>query len=708
MMQQDLVSLLQKTKRFQRKKETKLDPLKLTQLPHEKLAVVYQRLSRQEQVENSIWSLKAQDALYDLAKEHGYPDELIHMEKRDLGVSGTLNQDQREGLAYLMSLVAQDKVESVYIVESSRLYRDQTLINAYTLAELLKKHNVIIITSRMRLNLNDKMHMRMFRIEMERSADELDMMRERLGGALQRKAKAGFYTGGQIPLGYILDTEKYLSNRKTNPNYNKIKPYPPHAEIIKEIFHRLYHDGLSPHSLALAFYLEGKIIPEFDPSAQEIAKGRTGLSRTKKVPGGYAILPSLIRGIITNPVYIGWWVRGGEVISTDNHEPLIDEDVFWAVFERFQGDNNHARRGKAAYTEPLPLSWLLYCVDHGGEQHVDACTARKSYQCDGLYNIGVEGGKHFYVPAYVLDDPVREFVVSQCSYSEYADGVLKRLEDEREQQAMRADRLRKQRSKLEEEIETLQGNLAYTKSQEQVQLIFEEIDKRKRELKLLSQQEGSSPPKTLSSKEIGLVRDFLTNISQYWDRMPDELKNRFLRLVLDRILISYEEQSHSFKTTICWRTGLKQEIKIYHPSWRKEGDWTEPEILLLKKLWAYEPRETILKALPDHTWTAIRTKAKRLGLRREMKTRIGEKRRTWKPEEDEVVRKYYAGKLSLAEAIANIERAPDAIWSRARSLGLRGTRKEAKARYDIDHSIHLSEPHWRPKPGEQSIKPDGN
>ena len=48
----------------------------LVDLPNERIAFVYQRLSSHEQVKKSIYSLKAQDALVDLAQEDGYLEEL--------------------------------------------------------------------------------------------------------------------------------------------------------------------------------------------------------------------------------------------------------------------------------------------------------------------------------------------------------------------------------------------------------------------------------------------------------------------------------------------------------------------------------------------------------------------------------------------------------------------------------------------------------
>jgi DNA invertase Pin-like site-specific DNA recombinase len=202
--------------RIKPKKEAPLSWANLVDLACENMAFVYQRLSSHEQVKKSVYSLKVQDALFDLAKEDGYPDDQIHVESRDLGISGTKGRDEREGLAYLIEQIEAGRVEAIYVVAMSRLYRDQTLIDAFSFGELCKAHNVIIVTPQMRLNLRDKMHMRLYRMEVERAADELELMRARLGTARDLKARQGFYAGEGIPPGYIVDDREEIDGQ-ANP-----------------------------------------------------------------------------------------------------------------------------------------------------------------------------------------------------------------------------------------------------------------------------------------------------------------------------------------------------------------------------------------------------------------------------------------------------------------------------------------------------------
>jgi len=143
-MRTDILSLLQKNGGL--KDRQKRSDGSATALPHTGIAFVYQRQSTHEQKTNHIWSQVQQDKLAIDVKDDGYPDDLIWVEKRDLGISGTKTDEQREGLAYLISLVERDQVESVWIIECSRLYRDMNYVNADGLLQLFREHSVIVVT----------------------------------------------------------------------------------------------------------------------------------------------------------------------------------------------------------------------------------------------------------------------------------------------------------------------------------------------------------------------------------------------------------------------------------------------------------------------------------------------------------------------------------------------------------------------------------
>ena len=633
----------------------------IVKLPNKRMAFIYQRLSSHEQVKKSIFSIKMQDGLVDLAEEDGYPDDLIHTERRDLGISGTVGEEKREGLAYLIQMIEADKVEAVYVVQTSRLYRDQTLIDGLTFAQLCKKHNVLIVMPNMRLNLRDKMHMRMFRIELERAADELEMMSLRLGGAREIKAKQGFYAAGMVPLGFAIDMDK------DSDTFEKYVPHKPHAKIVAQMFEMIYESDGSTYLVAKQFQREDKHIPFFPPELAHM-NTRSGLQFCKRHEHGYIITPRLVRNTVTNPTMIGGWIWGGELIRWNNHSAVVDENLFWAVQGRMRSPK---RRGKAVWSEPLPLAGLLYCGNHDEPGRIVNAATSGRYLCCTDYKINLEDGICLCVADWILDIPICDFVISQCTYPEYTDEILKVLSDEYEKAKSKADAHKRAHARLTREIENLKENLSHTRTQSQVEMILEMIEEKVGERKRLAEIEAYPVGRTLSAAEVENVTDFLSNIHKFWKTQSPSLKNEFLRIVLDRIILWH--YNDDIRARIIWRSGLEQEILIHRPRGPSHVArwWAQAEDRILKENYSTSTQAELEEMLPKRTWSAIVTRAKGFGLKRKRMycSARGEYRR-WTEEEDELVRALYTRKITIDELVEKTGRTRVAITARRRTLGL--------------------------------------
>jgi hypothetical protein len=135
----------------------------LRRLPDRK-ALIYGRVSSPGQVRDSQESIREIAHLVDLAKEDGYRTGLdsvvveewlariqggavapgvlesgdVILDCRDLGISGTLGQDKRLGLANTKTLLERREPGAIYLSEPSRLSRDQDKVEPYTLLKLMK------------------------------------------------------------------------------------------------------------------------------------------------------------------------------------------------------------------------------------------------------------------------------------------------------------------------------------------------------------------------------------------------------------------------------------------------------------------------------------------------------------------------------------------------------------------------------------------
>ena len=645
----------------------------LVELANEGLAFVYQRLSTHEQVKRSIYSIKAQDTLVDFAKEDGYTEEQIHVERRDLGISGTKGREEREGLAHLIDCIEWDTVESIYVVHISRLFRDQTLIDAFVFGELCKAHNVIIVTPQMRLNLRDRMHMRLYRMEVERAADELELMQSRLGSARNLKGRQGYYSGQNLPTGYVIDTRQKIEANGMmvdNENYQGMQPYEPHANVIRYIF-RLARRGMTPTQIARRCKKEGVVFPPFPPELKIGAILKNFVRLRQNPDGSWPVTCSRARSILENPAYIGWRIWQGEMISTEGHPPIVDEKIFWGVQEQF-GKCNKRPKGERP---PLPLAGILYCGNHDIPRRMvyshDMISPPGGYHCRSVY----ADGFCCKITARLLDTAICDVVISQCSCSELADQVLEKLTGEYQQAQEQTAAYRRGLKRLEQEIENLEHNFTLKLSPERAAWIEREIRERMNRIAELASLEnhpmGQMVGPRVTDEDVELVRSFLADLKTGWDAQPDDLKNAFLSLVLERAVIYPDERA--IRTEIFWRTGLKQEMLIHRRVHKRR--WTETEEALLRKHFETSPIPELLDMFPGRTWISIYQHGHcKLGLSRsDMKGGAGrrtKKMRRWTEEEDAILRAYYDDKITWAELTSRVDRPPKAFRARAHRLGL--------------------------------------
>ena len=673
-------------------KEESLDS---TSLPCKNLAIIYKRLSTHEQVQDHVFSLKMQDALADMAKRDGYPEDLIHVEDRDLGLSGTLGSDQREGLAYVIELIEQDRAESVYVVHASRLYRDQTLIDGFAFGELCKKHGVVIVTPSMRLNLRNDMHMRVYRMELDWSAQELKIIKERMHGARDFKGRQGFYAGGLLAAGFILDT------KEESPTFEKVVPYEPHATVVRYIFNKTFEHNAGFMQVVKDARKDGVYFPFFPPELAPEMDHRTGLKFTKRHSQGWIISVSHVKSIVSNPIYIGWWLWKQEIVSKNNHPPIVDQQLFWAIQDMI----NSKADGKASpKTRPLALTGLLICGEHENDGNkpyrLTVARSHPRYACVNSYKNGTSDGTCLLVGTYVLEIPICTFIVAQCSYMNYLDKVLEHLTNLHEQETQRHKVRKRELERLEGEIDNLKAHLAVTKSQEQASLVLEEIEKRlsqKREVirenantNQLGRQDKDRDPAVPSQTEIARIREFLSNVGGRWDSMTDELKNGFLASILESITIRHN--GTDIAADIKWKTGLVQKLWIrrpYEPHDPKSYGWTKEQETFLREYYPTASIETVQKMLPNRSWQAIKDRAKQLGLRRSRQDHSAwSKPRPWTDQDDDIVRQYYSGTITIHEASAMLGRSIQNIYFRGLTrLGLKKTKAQRRNRKAVEWGV---------------------
>ena len=285
-----------------------------------------------------------------------------------------------------------------------------------------------------------------------------------------------------------------------------------------------------------------------------------------------------------------------------------------------------------------------------------------------FYNIELDHRYCLSCAAAILDVPITDFVVSQCAFPQYADRIVQQLRQGYDEAKEMAEANKRQLAKLTTEIEKRKENLAYTKTPQQVDVIFALIDTRMKEREHLTQVKAYPAGRVGDAINIEKVTNFLTNIQSIWPSQPDRFKNEFLRIILDRILITAE--SDRIRARIIWKTGMEQEILIHRAPAPTlvESRWTEQELKALAEHFSSASWSAMMRMLPSRGYFAILEQAQRLKLKR--KSGPWSRHAAWSAEEDELARAVAAGGIGLADVVEKINRTPRAVYARIKELGI--------------------------------------
>jgi hypothetical protein len=632
-------------------------------LPLEVLWGIYARQSTPAQLVKNAESTEMQtDDLKAWLASRGVADGQWELFDADLGLSGQLRIDQRTGLQELVEWIKTDKIKAVLVYQISRLFRDQTGVQYNVFADICKQHHCLLVTSDgMVFNFNNPIHLKMYRMLAEMAAEFIPTQIKLLHDARLRKARKGYYAGqGNVASGYIVDYDE------DSPTFGKIICYGLHNTRVFWLFERYYELAGNFNVLCREVDEMPYFFPDFEPGVDK--RNVNHWKHRVKVPGGYKITRFGVKSILTNPVYLGWWIVGGDVVSRTNHEPIIDKEheyLFWYAFDRLsdyttEGEVNEKRTAPSSQ-EP-PRRFYQRCTD------VTTCSAgilKDRITAEGAKVYVQNGhGKYNYIIAFSKVQG-RATVVGDCQVdaasvdAAFTDRFFTHLEEvheleeyhrfieeETQKQAVQTSTLvtqlleaESQQEAILDEIMAIRREIKQQIYKEQEENVTLDTEKRRQELeheaqpfldklrtrfnmlevlkKDLQAKLAEQPPE---SEDVHKARQFasfhteLHNLRLVWEQKPFSIRKEFVNLFVETAVISIIAP-HWIKLSIVWS----------YPTWgvetlyirRNHGEqtnWTEEEIELVRRLHSTRDMLVILQALPTKTWKAIKRKGLDMGM----------------------------------------------------------------------------------------------
>lgn len=649
-------------------------------------ARLFGRLSEAIQMRDSIQSMAELGQLVRLVRQDGFATELsdeevrrrldaiqrreadalrywidgqLVVDLRDLGLSGRLGPDRRPGLAELMADLSRGEAPEVtgiiYLSSEgvSRLSRDQDRVIGYQLLKLMKRANCRVRTPTGVLNPRLDRDWRDLAEGFEDAARQSKHLLEQHFGPRKRaKAEKGEHVGNQVPPGFIVEIKGYKSSGSYI--FGKWAPYPPHAEIDVKILEAYVRCNGSKYRAAQA--LRGLVFPFF-PQELKYMETRTSLRHSLKTDQGYLITPEVVDGVASQVALIGMW-KWTDIFIENNHPSVVPVELFREAYE-LHSRRGGRPRGRAAYFEPLEWDGLLRCLNHGKPHHISGHSSEGRWVCDRDYHNGI-GPVCLDIGHHIISEPLTAEFLRCLDLGSHAGAVWDEIQSRASTTEQEEARRKREEAQLKNRLANLEGYLGSCDA-ELEESYWRQIKQVRMELQALQQKPRPVP---VSSVDIGRVRRFLENLDQEWQRLPTTLRNRLLKLLVERVDIVHD--AAHIRATVIWKMGFSQEIDIARPvvNSRRDRWWTDEHDGLLKMMWHTADKEALRAVPPGRSWGGIRARAAKLGLGPRERP-YPPHWRPWSREDDARLAALYVTARPMEDIAAELGRSDQAVMNRA-------------------------------------------
>jgi DNA invertase Pin-like site-specific DNA recombinase len=616
-----------------------------------KIAVVYARVSGPKQAIESVYSLKRQRGLADQAVGMNYSAVIVIL--ADIaGVSGALGPEARPGFQKLYQAIERGIADDVFVLDFTRLVRDKII--GLDFAALCIKNQVTIIDETGRvLDPSDEVGLILYVVELTKSEGERDRINARLQISRRLKASEGKNPGRVIPTGYFVDP----SFKKEDPNQGSFQVYEPHRPFVAFVFEKLLEIGYnSPRRILRACRKKGlDRLPPFEPKdLQDYMETRTSLRLTARDEEGNYIVTTTLVGSVANNYewYAGVfeWATDSEwgppIRIEDNHPTIIDPALQPSIHRALEAK----RRGPCKSHPVLPLAGIVRSFSNEGNpvplEHNVSTGYAPRYVYNWEYQRSIPGGSTWSLVNHVVDEPIFDIVLNRLILPDYADRVATELETNRSDALEAAARHRASRERLEKEIENLQISFAHVTHPDDIASINEQLTRRREQLEQLAAEAESMivAQQVMSEQDIETYREFLADLPALWEGADNELRNRFLSIVLEGVYVL--PQPTYFDAKIVWYNGEEDVIRVHvPPRYWKRKKWTDDEEEYLRENYETASWRELAERLARKEG-AIKLHAFYMGLKRPPSS---EPKLEWTEEEIDVLRQYSQSEMSYEE-----------------------------------------------------------
>lgn len=605
-------------------------------MPIDRPVVQYIRQSNPGQVKHNLQSKIQQDEMLSrrLISMGWTVDQIIKIDA-DQGKSGQKLRMQRKGLDELYQLITSGEAGAVAAYDASRLWRDTTHKWYNDFIDMCKRYNIPVIMFHRVYWLSNRQDEDGLREEFAQAAYYLRHVEEKVNPArLQAIEYGNSYGGHAIPVGYIIG--------KTDGRKHYVI-YEPHAKLVRWLFRRFRALDGNLSRLGRECLATGFTFPKFESVEKipHIALKFDGNAYPVHTRGA-------LHSILTNPAYIGWYVFSRTEEVKNEHGAQIIENG------KVKTQKIATVVSKTAHEAIVPMDDFLFAYNRLSSTTLDgelnenrpAPNRRYGVGCEALLeNIVESDGKPVYVMAHNQTYTARTFndgwkttelVVGVEQLDTAFMGAIRYLLvilegmhalglaiDLREKIAALLNEKAEEASTLEHDIANVEKGIREWELAKRVAM-GEEYEtgaiEATRQLKKLHEDKAAIEARAqhvdTEREDLAELNSLLDPVMHAWDGMPFYLKQRFIKMTVEKANIR-EETPHIIRIDVALKEPIKRNLIGY--MFRHRGSkpkWTDEEMVVLKRMYKQADRLEILKALPTRTWASIMQQSMTMGLER--------------------------------------------------------------------------------------------
>lgn len=509
-----------------------------------KRVAIYCRVSTIEQAEEG-YSIDEQSVkIREYCEKEGHE---IYKLYEDRGISGK-NISNRPGIKQLLNDATENKFDLVIVWKLNRISRK--LLDILNIVELLNKHSIAFRSLTESFETETPSGKLQLNIMGAIGEFERETIAENVKMGMISRSKSGAWNGG-IVLGY--DSVE-LPNEGKKRKSTMLKVNENEANTVRKIF-QLYSEGNGYKAIVNKINKEGY--------------------KTKK---GNQFAVSTVKGILTNPIYIGkirfnvrqdWSkkrrknINDNPILVDGQHQAIVDVETWDKVQVILK---ERGKKHSKVYDSEQPLTGILKCPVCGAGMTISRSTTKRAdgskrvietYSCGNWKNKGtaVCNSNAIRVEkanAYVMDK-VSELVNDESILRKVVDNINKnkstKLKPILEQIKQLNKEIEKLNVKKDKNLELFEdGILAKSELSIRVKAINDDIEKLKLREQELKQEIDLAEGEPVSYQ---LVRDVMTRFKEVFLGMgTSQQRKQLIHLLISKITMNKEREIDSIEIQI--------------------------------------------------------------------------------------------------------------------------------------------------------------